>query len=870
MKPVDPERWREIDRVFQNAVNLPPPQRGPWLDAECGDDDELRSEVEVLLALDSAGHPILDRPEGLSLPADLSLPISPGDRVGSWLLGAQIGEGGGGVVFEAHRADRRYERRVAIKFLKQALLTPRAAERFRTECRVLGRLDHPHIARLVDAGATETGVPYIVLEWVDGRRLDDWRRRDAPDLEQRLDLFEQICGAVACAHRNLIVHRDLKPSNVLVTADGHAKLLDFGIARVLPGEGTDEARITGTHAPLTPQYASPEQLRSDEVTTASDVYSLGLLLYELVTGSLPYDLVARNDEQARHVAEGAMSISPPSAVAARNSPDAVPASAVLGDLDAIILTALEAEPSRRYHSAQALLDDLERLRRRQPVWARTPSFGYVLKRFVGRHRLSVGLALTALTLLVGFAVTMAVVAGQLAREQARSEAEAATAREVVRFLGGLFEGAEPAVHQGHVLTARQLLDRGAEMWASTETHPPEVRGALAAAIGKAYLELSLLPEARQLLTAALALRQPLDDSAALADSHRLMARLEWVESDYRSAIEHAETAVRLLESLDQPAQLAEALALLGRSQVSLGDADAAEASLLAALDRLEPGPERDPARAGVVHRELATLYLNRGQPELAIETVHRALELLTAAHGDLHPDVFEARRLLAALHAQFPRPGQESSAAILEQLLADQRTLFGDAHEQIVWTLIDLASEKLYSPHPEQAAELYRRARDMQASLLGGDPLSLAVIESGLGWVLRRQGDHEPAIEAFERSLEITRRNVEPGSYDLAFPLLYLGETLADSRRCREALPLLDEAAATFEQVLDRMNFGQLRARWHRGFCLWTLGEAGGEQLMRETLATAEAGFGERTEDEYRDELDEWRRLDARLASSRP
>ena len=870
---MDRGRWRRIDRIFQIVAELPEAERGAVLAAECGDDRALRGEVETLLAHDAAGTPLLDQPQGITVPREVPLPVGPGDRIGAWRLGALVGEGGSGVVFEAERADERYERRVAIKFLKQALLTRDAVERFRTECRVLGRLEHPHIARLYDAAATDKGLPYIVLEWVEGIRLDEWWR-SKPSLDRRLALFAQVCEAVAFAHRNLVVHRDLKPGNILVTAAGEPKLLDFGIARVLPGEEAEERRLTRTsQQPMTPQYASPEQLRGDDVTTASDVYSLGLVLYELLTGRLPYQLRQGLGKEARQLAEGERSIRPPSATAVAECPEAVPPRALRGDLDAIVLTALEADPKRRYGSAQALQQDIDRFRDGLPILARRPNLAYTLRRFVGRHRLAVAAAAALLALLVGFAVSMTLAARRLAVEKERSEAEAATARAVVGFVGGLFEGAEPAFHQGRDLTARQLLDRGAAGLAAARAQPPATRAALSAAIGKAYLDLSLLGEARRFLADSLALRQDLAEPAALAESHRLLARLEWSDSNFQQAARHAEAAADRLRHDGERVHLAEALTLLGRSRGSLGDLDGAEAALEDALAVLGPQPEHYPALAGIVFRELASVHLYRKRVDRAGELVRRAIDLLTAAHGRLHPEIFDARRLLAAQVGMSERPSEaRSELSSLERLLEDQRRLYGPAHAQMVWTLVDLAGARVEAFELEEALQLYRQAREMQQQVFGDDHMTEAVIESHLGTVLWRTDQREAAVTAFERSLRVARKRVEPGSYDVAMPVLYLGKALAGVGRCPEALPLLREASTTFDEILEVPNFALISARWNSGFCRWHLGEQeAGEESMRGALAQAEErGYEDREEPEYRVEMKEWRRVLAYLDEGEP
>ncbi len=521
-------RWREADRILGLALDLDEHEIGALLAAECGDDLELRATVESLLEHDRGDLEILDRPPFLSSPA-----TAPGERVGPWHLGSLIGEGGSGAVYEAERLDGPFEGPVAIKLLHQHLCTSRARDRFYFESQVLARLDHPHIARLYDTGVSEQGVPYMVLERVEGTRLDRWIREARPSLDDRLQLFEEICQAVAFAHRNLVVHRDLKPGNVLVTAAGQPKLLDFGIARVLPGPGEDLSRLTRTHQqPMTPQYASPEQLRGQDVTTASDVYSLGLVLYELLTSRLPYQMESLLGEEIHLLLNGDLLIQKPSLRARREAPGSLFPSEIRPDLDTIVLTALETDLERRYPTAQALAEEIARFRSGRPIRARSPSAGYLLRRFVDRNRLATVAGSLFFLLVAGCTAELIGTTQRLRDQERRARAEAATAQETVEFLGGLFEGAEPAVHQGRELTARQLLDRGASALGDREDQDPETRAALATAIGKAYLEISRFPEARSFLEEALDLRRraSVPSPEKTAEVRLLLARLERRES----------------------------------------------------------------------------------------------------------------------------------------------------------------------------------------------------------------------------------------------------------------------------------------------------------------------------------------------------
>ncbi|MEM7050042.1 MAG: serine/threonine-protein kinase [Acidobacteriota bacterium] len=821
--PRDLERWRRADQILQACLPCDPRQRQEILDSSCADDPELRQQVESLLALDAHSHPLLDPTAGLDL--ELPPPLAAGDHVGPWRLGRILGEGAAALVFEAFRDDHSYQRKVAIKVSKQALLAPVARERFRAECQILARLEHPAIARLYDVGLTPQGLPFLVLEHVAGEPLDQWCRRQQPSRTARLRLFGKVCRAVDFAHRNLVIHRDLKPSNILVRNDQQPVLLDFGIARLTAEDDAQRLTHTGS-APMTPRYASPEQVRGREVSTASDVYSLGLVLCELLTGRLPQGAIGRLDEEPKATTA--------SRLAGKATASLAPAE-LRGDLDTIVAKALAPEPEQRYPSAGQLADDLDRHLDKQPILARAPTFGYLFRRFVARHRWATAAALLFLGLLASFAGSMAIAANRLAHERDRTAAEAATAQQVVHFLGGLFEGAEPAFHQGRDVTARELLDRGAARWqGDAAEHPSEVQEALSQAIGKAYLELSVLPEARRFLTVA----EEASDDTASVDTLLLLGRLEWIEGNYEAARQHAAQALRLIPE-GAPLKRAQALALQARSAGIAGDLDAAADQLAAALESLAPNPDAHPALAATIYREQASVALYRGEMEGAGDLARRAIELSTRAHGPLHPEVFDGRRLLAAQIAMTgDRAPEGPSHRLLEELLADQQRLFGKQHQQMAWTLNDLGASFIQRADLAGAEQAFRQSREMQQGLGLDDHLLQAVTDAGLGDALWRQGKSRAAIAPFERALAGARRKVEAGSYNLTYPLVFLAQALADAGRCAEAEPLLVEAGDILGRVMTDINFLQIKTRWLLGYTHHCLGrKEKGEALMHQSLA---------------------------------
>src|SRR5215470_5019015 len=388
----DAAGWPLVKDVFQAALDRPPEERAAFLDSACAGDDALRREVESLLVAQREAGAFLSRPAALPAPPELE-----GRRVGPYRVLGPIGRGGMGVVYRAVRDDDVFRKTVALKVVAGGA-SAEHLRRLAHERQILGRLQHPNIATILDGGTTDEGQPYLVMEYVEGEAIDAYCAARGLGTRERLEMFRTVCSAVQYAHQNLVVHRDLKPQNVLVTPDGQPKLLDFGIAKLLAAGVDPDETPTATLLPMmTPEYASPEQVRGEAVTTASDVYSLGVVLYELLTGARPYSVRTGSlQEIVRVVCDTQPAV--PSAAAPQ-------AHGVRGDLDTIVLKALRKEPARRYASAQELADDLRRYLEGRPVLARKDTVGYRVGKFVGRHRVGVAAAALVAASLVGGLVT---------------------------------------------------------------------------------------------------------------------------------------------------------------------------------------------------------------------------------------------------------------------------------------------------------------------------------------------------------------------------------------------------------------------------------------------------------------------------------
>src|SRR5213080_2717377 len=423
---VTPERWKQVEVVFEQALELPAGERAAFIQKNCEGDEELRREVESLLESHASAGRFIDQPDIFFREEDLKdddTSVAAGQLIGAYRIVREIGRGGMGAVYLAERADEQYKKQVAIKLIKRGMDTDSVLRHFRNERQILAGFDHPNIARLFDGGTTDDGLPYFVMEYVEGLPINEYCAAHKVSLVERLKLFREVCAAVSYAHRHTVIHRDIKMSNILVTSDGTPKLLDFGIAKILQPGGGPEALMTMTGVrPMTPEYASPEQVRGEPVTTASDVYSLGIILYELLVGRSPYRFTSRSPLDIAREITDTEPPRPSTVVSNKNQQSEISNQKLLrGDLDNIALMALRKEPERRYQSVEQLSDDIHRHLGNRPVLARKDTVRYRAAKFVQRNKVAVAAALLLLASLVAGLIATTWQAHRATVEKARAE-----------------------------------------------------------------------------------------------------------------------------------------------------------------------------------------------------------------------------------------------------------------------------------------------------------------------------------------------------------------------------------------------------------------------------------------------------------------
>ncbi|HEY1335577.1 MAG TPA: serine/threonine-protein kinase, partial [Myxococcaceae bacterium] len=635
----DAERWQRVKDVFDAALQRPAAERAAFLGQACGDDGELVQEVQSLLRAHEDAGSFLSVPVLATWNRDWT-----GRRVGPYRVLGEIGHGGMGVVYRATRDDDVFQKIVALKVV-HGDAGPEAARRFARERRILARLQHPNIATILDGGETEDGWPYLVMEHVEGQAIDVFCESRTLDTRQRLELFRTVCGAVHYAHQNLIVHRDLKPANILVTADGQPKLLDFGIAALLAPDDPTLAP-TMTVPAMTPSYASPEQIRGLPLTTASDVYSLGVIAYELLTGELPLRVRASSlEEMVRTVCD--TEPPPPSTVirGGGTSRPPVAASILRGDLDTIVLKALRKEPSRRYLSAQMLAEDMERFLAGRPVRAQKDTPGYRLRKFVGRHRAGVVAAAAVVVSVVGGLLGVVHQARIAEANRLRAERRFADVRRMANSL--LFELHDAVKDLPGSTAARSLVLRRALEYldglSQEAAGDPKLQEELATAYQR-VAEVQGSPSGANL-----------GDPAGAAESLRKELALRQTlaarsPADARLGVAAVATARRLSLLEDEIGQTQRGRDRLARALSTIED-----------LVARAPGAMEARREAARVHRDLGLLLFKTGDRSSATEHQRRSLAAWKAER-DAHPDDADVLRELYLVSGDLARSLEKAGA----------------------------------------------------------------------------------------------------------------------------------------------------------------------------------------------------------------
>jgi tetratricopeptide (TPR) repeat protein len=748
-------------------------------------------------------------------------------RVGPYQLLEVIGEGGMGRVYLA-RQDAPIRRDVALKLVRRGLDTDRIIARFETERQTLALMDHPGIAKVFDAGASEDGRPYFVMERVQGSAITHVADARALTVHQRLELFLAVCRAVQHAHQKGVIHRDLKPSNVLVAeVDGGLvpKIIDFGIAKVLDQSAPAATFVTEPgHLVGTPEYLSPEQagVLSAPVDTRTDVYALGAVLYELLTGGTPHELDSRSVAEVRRVVGHATIVRPSArvATAADTTGAAIGAAAcrgtslsrlrreLAGDLDNIVLKALQSDPADRYSSVERMADDIRRYLDGRPVEARAAAWTYRTRKFVRRHALGVGAAAALVLAVASVAVIMTIQAARLAAERDAAERERATAAQVSQFMQDLFKAsdvADPLRATGREVTAREILDRGVQRIQTELKAEPAVQAELMDTMAEVYIALALFDQATPLVEQALALRRE------------------------RFGSRHVDTA----ESVQRLCTL----------RTRRADFAAAEALCREALDVRQALLDPFDARVAYSLNDLAGIFSDRGRHAEAIPLYEQALAIRRKTLGPEHPYTATIINNLGLTY--FDLGDYAKSEPLQREGLALRRKAVGDDSFEVAVSLNNLATLLEARGNYAEAEPLFRRSLDIRRAVLAPDHPSVANAMSNLGRMLGLLARYDEAEPLLVEALDLRRTKIGVDQPETASSLAAYGRMLLDRGELQRSEPLLRQA---LEIVTTRLGTDHQRVvpiLTNLGRLLRTKGdEAGAGPLLERAVAVARAKLG--------------------------
>jgi serine/threonine-protein kinase len=831
---MDPERWQSIRQIFQDASELAGEARERFLAEACGADESLAEEVRRLLAnLDEQDDLQEDELKGIVSGAVASTSESASrdeERIGSYRIVEIIGEGGMGKVYLAERADAQYRQQVAIKIVGRHAATSQIIQRFLAERQILANLDHPYIARLLDGGETADGLPYLVMEYVEGRSIIDYCRDQGASLDERLDLFVKVCDAVDHAHRNLVIHRDIKPANIWVTDEGVPKLLDFGIAKLLDADAvTDGPALTRADVRvLTPEYASPEQVTGAAITTATDVYTLGLLLYELLTDRFPYGsrddmatdwrrVICETDPLPPSTAVGQHEPSSDTrAMSARPSPEARQRKAALrGDLDNIVMTAIRKEPGRRYAGARALADDIRAYLDHRPVAARADTPGYRLAKFVRRHRVGVATTVGVLVFTIGL---IAFYTDRLARERDAARLAAATSAKVVEFMTTLFGEADPTQSLGQPVTARTLLDSGAQRLQRELRDEPEVRATMLGAVGQSYASMGEFQAALAQFEEALADRRGVlsDDDPEVAEALIDVGQMQLELGDFDAADASFAEAESILDANDVTtspvrARLNMQAAHLARLQGDYEESEALFRKAIGILRNQDPAAREDLAAALTLYGGLLGA-LERKEETLA--AMEEALAIRRALHGEVHPGVAVSYNNLGTFYLK--QGDQDQAERYLRESLALKRQLYGDTNIRVGRSLANLAVVQHRRARYREAEELNSEALPIFVAALGEDHPHVAFLLENMANDQLELGRHEEALATYRDSLERMKTIFGTDNMEYGISLSNVGGALVVMGRYQEASDYLEQADGVYRSTLgpEHPQLLDNKAKW--------------------------------------------------------
>jgi serine/threonine protein kinase/tetratricopeptide (TPR) repeat protein len=855
---MDSTRWERIQSLFHDAADLPEPERRTYLQAACADDDGLVADVLGLLEEDARSESLLERDVAHVAQDMLGEPAPPSlepEQFGPYRILRELGEGGMGVVYLAERKD--LGNLVAIKILRDAWVSAARRERFLSEQRTLARLNHPSIARLYDADTLPDGTPWFVMEYVEGVPFTEYCRQQRSSIRERLVLLRSVSEAVQYAHQHAVIHRDLKPSNILVKSDGTPRLLDFGIAKQIQDLEVPSDQTRTAARLMTPAYAAPEQIRMEPAGVQTDVYSLGVILYELLAGRLPFDLSNRTPGEAETmIAEqepdkpsaaagsllqkswqaecpphlgwrrrfrlriGRLGLLPQPARQSRDIPQA--GKAAWADLDVLCLSAMHKDPRRRYQSVEALIRDLDHFLKSEPLEARPDNLRYKLGKFVRRNRRAVSAAAVVLTVVLGLVVFFTV---RLAIARNIVLAEAARTQRIQRFMTNLFEGGDKEAGPADSLRVVTLVDRGVQE-ARTLDAEPEIQAELYLTLGGIYQKLGKFDQADSLLRSSLDQRKRLfgPDHRAVAESLVALGllRVDQAQWDQAERLVRDGLAMSRRKLPSGHPDIAKATLALGKVLAGRGNYDRA-IHLLDEVVRLRSTPSTQPSDLAAALTELANAHFYAGHYDQSDALNRRALAIYSRLYGERHPLV--ANALINLGSSQFDRGNYAEAERLERKALVITEAWYGKDHPETASTQTILGRALMFQGHYDQAVSLFESTLAIQERIYGPVHPRVASALNELGGAALRRGNLDEAAARFSRMAEIYKTIYHDKHYLIGLALSNLASVHLEKKDYARAEQLFREVIRRYSETLPsnhmfmgiaHVKLGRTLAREHR------------------------------------------------------
>jgi serine/threonine-protein kinase len=806
-------RTERLAEIVEAALERDAADWPSFLDEACDDDVVLRREVESLLGYQKEATDFIEAPAYASAAgflAEESGELKPGDMLGEYKILSLLGEGGMGEVYLAE--DSNLHRQVALKLVKGGLGRAGLIRHFRREERILAALTHPNIGRLYGGAVTQNGVPYFVMEYIAGERLDHYCDARELKLSERLQLFRKVCSAVSYAHQHLVIHRDLKPANIRVTAEGEPKLLDFGIAKLIDPETASIGEATMTlQSVMTPEYASPEQVRGEEVTTASDIYSLGVILYELLTGHRPYYLKSRRpDEVARAITEEGPPR--PSTAIARDEPHSPFANrnpkSLRGDLDNIVLMAMRKEPARRYASVAQFSEDIRRHAEGLPVLARKDTVGYRSAKFIRRHRVSVVAAAL---------VMMAIIAGLIAAlwEARQARAQRDVAQRINTFLQDMLGAAAPEV-KGVDVKVADLLGEASARAKKELADQPYVLADVLMILGRTYISLGkpdkAEPDLRAALEASLRVNGELHPTTATSMGWLGLALAQLNKTEEGEQV--SRRAVELQRKLHPLGNedLGVALYALGNNLIARNEPKAAIPFLKEASDLIKKHLHETHGYYIATVTMLALAYDRTGDAAEAESMYRQAIEAGRRMDARYRIFLAQAEGFLGYLLIN-KQAYAEAEALVRESETIYREVMGGETNYSVATAKANLGLIYFLQGDYAKAEAEDRIALDLFRKSLGAESPVAAGTEATLGLTLTREGNATEGESYLRDALAIRKRILPPGDFMIPYAASALGECLTAQKRYAEAEPLLTESYNELKSKLGEQHKRTIEAR---------------------------------------------------------